>query len=323
MTAAAAPEAAPDESRPLTETEILTSSLEQARKAGLVDLAEVLAKRLAKKKKESRVKNTALGQHLQQVGEMRRAKEKAEMQEAKASERAFKEADAEAQRKIAAAQLETERVRRETKVLEIQEKEKEEQKKKDFKETEQRAQRFQKGIARHVLSHLREKAAARDATARAALKEACTTPLVRKRGCRSAVAFQLPQFWRHDSEPESLGRYQDRVFRRVGEIQRGSGERLAVFASEEFEWALCGGTRMYAVRGHHGPADMITRALEQVCPRYCDVCGSRWPAIELLKEQHSCLDFAFLAGVWRYSRALGPAFPDGLPDCWPPPDTYL
>ena len=130
MTAAAAPEAAPDESRPLTETEILTSSLEQARKAGLVDLAEVLAKRLAKKKKESRIKHTALGQHLQQVGEMRRAKEKAEMQEAKASERAFKEADAEAQRKIAAAQLETERVRRETKVLEIQEKEKEEQKKK-------------------------------------------------------------------------------------------------------------------------------------------------------------------------------------------------
>ena len=56
VTAAAAPEAAPDESRPLTETEILTSSLEQARKAGLVDLAEVLAKRLAKKKKESRIK---------------------------------------------------------------------------------------------------------------------------------------------------------------------------------------------------------------------------------------------------------------------------
>ena len=207
--------------------------------------------------------------------------------------------------------------------MEIQEREKEDRRKKDGKEKEQRAERFQKIIARHVLSHLKEKAAARDRTAKAALLATCATEAARQRGSRGAAAFRLPQFWRHDSDPEVLVQYQDRVFRRVGEVQDRSGAKMAVFASEEFEWVLCGGTRLYALRGSCGPTDLLTRALEQVCPRYCDVCGRRWPAIELLKEQLSCLDFAFLAGVWRYSRALGPSFPDGLPDCWPPPDTYI
>ena len=60
-----------------------------------------------------------------------------------------------------------------------------------------------------------------------------------------------------------------------------------------------------------------------MCPKYDSVCGQRWPAYELLNEQGFNLDFAFLAGVWRYSRALGAAFPEGLPDVWPPPEAYM
>ena len=87
-------------------------------------------KKLSKLRKEGRIKNTDLARHLQQLGEMRRAKETAEMQEAKARDRAFKEADAEAQRKLLAVQLEQERVKREARLLEIQEKEKEDRRKK-------------------------------------------------------------------------------------------------------------------------------------------------------------------------------------------------
>ena len=192
-----------------------------------------------------------------------------------------------------------------------------------IKEEERRADRFQRIIARHVLSHLKEKATARDLTAEAALQEACATEIARRRGSQGAAFFRLPQFWRHDNDPESLGRYQDRVFRRVGEVKDRSGAKVVVFASEEFEWVLCGGTRMYALGGSHTHDGMLTRALEQACHRYCDVCARRWPVMELLKDQLHCLDFAFLAGVWRYSRALGPSFPDGLPDYWPPPGTDL
>ena len=146
---------------------------------------------------------------------------------------------------------------------------------------------------------------------------------MRSRGRRNAAFFRLPQFWRDDSDPESLGRYQERLFRRVGAIPDVSGPKTPVFASEDFEWAMCGGTRMYTLEGHRGPADVLAKVLNSVCPRYYEVCGGRWPPVELLKEQQFCFDFAFLAGVWRYSRALGSSFPCGLPDAWPPPGTYV
>ena len=96
---------------------------------------------------------------------------------------------------------------------------------------------------------------------------------------------------------------------------------IALFASETFEWEICNSKRLYSIPD--GGVAVLDKTLGKVCPYYSDVVGQRWPAMQLLKEQNCNLDFAFLAGVWRYSRALGDAFPEGLPNCWPPPPDYL
>ena len=252
---------------------------------------------------------------------MRREQAKKEMREAKEHEHALKQADTEAKRKLQEIELDTEQARKEARLLEHKAREKEDAQKKEAREKEQKAERFQKIIAARVLGHLRAKVAARGASAKTALETACAMPAVRKRGSRTALAFHLPDFLCHEGGQGVPGTgVQARVFRRVATHQDVSGAKMPIFASESFEWTLCNGMRLYACGD--GASAALTRALHQVCPRYSDVCGVRWPALELLREQQACLDLAFLAGVWRYSRALGSSFPDGLPDCWPPPDTY-
>ena len=190
--------------------------------------------------KERRIKNTALGQHLQQLGEMRREKAKKEMREAKEHEHALKQADTEAKRKLQEIELDTEQARKEARLLEHKAREKEDAQKKEAREKEQKAERFQKIIAAHVLGHLRAKVAARGASAKTALETACAMPAVRKRGSRTALAFHLPDFLCHEGGQGVPGTgVQARVFRRVGTQQDISGAKMMIFASESFEWTLC------------------------------------------------------------------------------------
>ena len=164
------------------------------------------------------------------------------------------------------------------------------------------------------------KATERNAAAKAALETACASQAVRLRGGRSATWYRLPNFKCHHEG--ASGVLHEGVFRRVGTHKETTGAVQALFASEAFEWDLCGGGRLYATRGITG-IELRGRMLSKVCPHYTQVCGNRWGERELVKEEQGCLDFAFLAGVWRYSRALGASFPDGLPDCCPPPPTYV
>ena len=71
----------------LTEVELLTDSLERARRAGLTGLAADFAQKLKSLQKERRIKTIPLGEHLQQLSEMRRAKEEAERKEEKEKRR--------------------------------------------------------------------------------------------------------------------------------------------------------------------------------------------------------------------------------------------
>ena len=108
--------------------------------------------------------------------------------------------------KNAEAQIEAEQLRRDARLLDIQEKEKQERLDKESKNKDQRAGRFQTNIARHVLTYRHASRKARDATATAALEAACATEQVRSRGRRNAAFFHFPQFWCGDSDLESLGR---------------------------------------------------------------------------------------------------------------------
>ena len=89
--------------------------------------------------------------------------------------------------------------------------------------------------------------------------------------------------------------------------------------SEALEWLMCKGKRMYQHKsGVTGVVPVLKELLEHTLPYYEHVCGHRWSAGTLLQHADYNVDFAYLAGVWRYSHALGATyFPCGVRE-WPP-----
>ncbi len=68
---------------------------------------------------------------------------------------------------------------------------------------------------------------------------------------------------------------------------------------------------------------VLSTLWQRTLPFYEQLCGSRWNAHECLVEAWYNLDLAFLAGVWRYSHAVGiELFPCGVL-VWPPPDNFF
>ena len=67
-----------------------------------------------------------------------------------------------------------------------------------------------------------------------------------------------------------------------------------------------------------GVALALKDILEFTLPYYEHVCGKRWRPAVLLQQAGYNVDFAYLAGVLRYSHALGADnFPCGVRK-WPP-----
>ena len=317
VTAAAAPPAAPAQApRSTSEIDILERALEEAKEAGFLTLAQDFTKKIAKAKKERTLK-TPLAQHLRELSDMRHNAEKEEGLKRKEQENAIKAADRGDKRKLLEAQIERDRGRRACVVAEREEKARKQKEAHDAKEKLNDAARFQKIIAHLVLKKLKQQGAVRSPAARDAIKDACHSQSVRRKGSASGSTFNLPNFYKYEGVEE----IQPRVFRRVGTHKDVTGSVIPLFASETFEWEICNSKRLYAIPD--GGVAVLTNTLGKVCPYYSDVVGQRWPAMQLLKEQDCNLDFAFLAGVWRYSRALGDSFPEGLPNCWPPPPDYL
>ena len=317
VTAAAAPPAAPAQApKSTSEIDILERALAEAKTEGFLNLAQDFTKKIAKAKKERHLR-TPLAQHLRDLSDMRHNAEKEEGMKRKEHENAIKAADRGDKRKLLEAQIERDRERRACVVAEREEKARKQKEAQDAKEKLKDAARFQKIIANSVLKKLKQQGAERSLAAKDAIKTACNLQSVRKKGSASVVTFNLPDFYKYEGVEE----IQPLVFRRVGTHKDVTGSVIALFASETFEWEICNSKRLYSIPD--GGVAVLDNTLGKVCPYYSDVVGQRWPAMQLLKEQDCNLDFAFLAGVWRYSRALGDSFPEGLPNCWPPPPDYL
>ena len=120
---------------------------------------------------------------------------------------------------------------------------------------------------------------------------------------------------------ETVAREVDpKVFRHIGSLVQAPGmSHHNCTCSEALEWVMCKGKRMYQHKtGVTGVGPVLKELLEFTLPYYQHVCGKRWSAGTLLQEAEYNVDFAFLAGVWRYSHALGATyFPGGVRE-WPP-----
>ena len=119
---------------------------------------------------------------------------------------------------------------------------------------------------------------------------------------------------------ETVAREVDpKVFRHIGSLVDPSMSHHNCFCSEAFEWLMCKGKRMYQHKtGVTGVGPILQELLQFTLPYYDHVCGERWSAGTLLQEADYNVDFTYLAGVWRYSHALGPTyFPGGVRE-WPP-----
>ena len=120
---------------------------------------------------------------------------------------------------------------------------------------------------------------------------------------------------------ETVAREVDpKVFRYIGSLVQAPGmSHHNCTCSEAFEWVMCKGQRMYQhAYGVNGVGPVLKELLEFTLPYYEHACGKRWSAQSLLQEADYNVDFAYLAGVWRYSHALGPTyFPGGVRE-WPP-----
>ena len=120
---------------------------------------------------------------------------------------------------------------------------------------------------------------------------------------------------------ETVAREVDpKVFRYIGSLVQAPGmSHHNCTCSEALEWVMCKGQRMYQHKtGATGVGPVLKELLEFTLPYYEHACGKRWSAQSLLQEADYNVDFAYLAGVWRYSHAVGADyFPGGVRQ-WPP-----
>ena len=110
---------------------------------------------------------------------------------------------------------------------------------------------------------------------------------------------------------ETVAREVDpKVFRYIGSLVKSPGmSHHNCTCSEAFEWVMCRGQRMYQHKaGVTGVGPVLQELLQFTLPYYEHVCGQRWSAGTLLQEADYNVDFAYLAGVWRYSHALGATY---------------
>ena len=156
------------------------------------------------------------------------------------------------------------------------------------------------------------------AAQKTAIRDHAVNPDVRRRGTRR---FFLPEFTAMEPGDRVKKDVEPKVFRKIGTSVGGPGSsRLNCVASEPFEWLMCQQKRLYQTpHTVNGVASALTDFVNRTLPHYDIVVGERFKATELLLECDLIVDFAYLAGVWQYSNALGDKFPPGVRQ-WPPPD---
>ena len=151
----------------------------------------------------------------------------------------------------------------------------------------------------------------------AALKAHVETKEVRNKG---KARKNLPFFSCMEAGETVEREIDPKVFRYIGSVTLATDmSKQNCVCSEAFEWLMCKGKRMYQhASGVTGVGGVLKELLDHVCPYYEHVCYPRWSVGTLLTDADYNVDFAFLAGVWRYSHAVGADyFPGGVRQ-WPP-----
>ena len=176
---------------------------------------------------------------------------------------------------------------------------------------------FHENIATLVAKHLMTELPKFSPEAAKQLKANAQRPDVKTRG---RARKNLPLFSCMEKGETVVREVDPKVFRYIGSLVQAPGmSHHNCICSEALEWVMCKGQRMYQHKtGVTGVGPVLKELLEFTLPYYEHVCGKRWSAQSLLQEADYNVDFAYLAGVWRYSHALGPTyFPGGVRE-WPP-----
>ena len=276
-----------------------------------------LTKQLKDLKKRQKLEGQPISMHLRQVAQDRFEDVLKERKEQQEHQQKVKAASAEEKRKLHDAKSREYLARQAAINTEQAWKRKRLEHAAAEKNVKSTLKQFHEQIASLVAKHLLENLKKFSPESAEELKTNAQRPEVIRRGTarRNRPLFSC-------MEPgETVAREVDpRVFRYIGSlVQAPSMSHHNCICSEALEWVMCKGKRMYQHKtGVTGVGPVLKELLEFTLPYYDDVCGKRWSAQTLLQEADYNVDFAYLAGVWRYSHALGATyFPGGVRE-WPP-----
>ena len=277
-----------------------------------------LTKQLKELKKRQKLEGHPISKHLRQVAQDRFQDVLKERKEQQEEQQKVKAADAEEKRALHLAKSREYLARQAAISTEQKWKRQRLEEAAAEKEVKSNLKHFHATIATLVAKHLMaELEKFRADGAADELKANVQDPAVTARGKAKKT---LPLFSCME-KGETVAREVDpKVFRYIGSIVQAPGmSHHNCTCSEALEWVMCKGKRMYQhAYGVNGVGPVLKELLEFTLPYYEHACGKRWSAQTLLQEADYNVDFAYLAGVWRYSHALGPTyFPGGVRE-WPP-----
>ena len=277
-----------------------------------------LTKQLKELKKRQKLEGHPISKHLRQVAQDRFEDVLKERKEQQEHQQKVKAADAEEKRALHLAKSREYLARQAAISTEQKWKRQRLEEAAAEKEGKSNLKHFHATIATLVAKHLMaELEKFRPDGAADELKANAQKPVVIARG---KARKNLPLFSCME-KGETVAREVDpKVFRYIGSLVQAPGmSHHNCTCSEALEWVMCKGQRMYQHKtGVTGVGPVLKELLEFTLPYYEHACGKRWRAQSLLQEADYNVDFAYLAGVWRYSHALGPTyFPGGVRE-WPP-----
>ena len=277
-----------------------------------------LTKQLKELKKRQKLEGHPISKHLRQVAQDRFQDVLKERKEQQEEQQKIKAADAEDKRALHLAKSREYLARQAAISTEQKWKKQRLEEAAAEKEFKSNLKQFHANIATVVAKHLMaelEKFKAEGAADE--LKANVQKPAVTARGKQRK---NLPLFSCMEKGETVAREVEPKVFRYIGSLVQAPGmSHHNCTCSEALEWVMCKGKRMYQHKtGVTGVGPVLKELLEFTLPYYEHACGQRWSAQTLLQEADYNVDFAYLAGVWRYSHALGPTyFPGGVRE-WPP-----
>ena len=298
-------------------TKAIEKCLAIARSSNYKALMQSLNRQLQELKKRNKLEGRPISQHLRHLAKARFEDVVKERQEQQEHQQKLRAADAEDKRKLHEAKSREYLAKQAAVRTEQAWKKQRVKDEADQKQVKSNLKRFHQEIATLVAKHLMQELAKFSPADGQALKDNVQQKEVLNRG---KARKKLPCFSCMEAGETVEREIDPKVFRYIGSVTEAANmSKHNCVCSESLEWLMCKGLRMYQHKdGVTGVGRVLKELLEHTLPYYEHVCCPRWSVSTLLQEADYNVDAAYLAGVWRYSHAVGEAyFPIGVRQ-WPP-----